>query len=65
MPGEISSEREGAVARVSPTEEKKLWKREEDVPGWASEINMSLGGQERKEVDLQVLKQEAALDFKG
>lgn len=65
MPGEISSEREGAVARVSPTEEKNLWKREEDVLGWASEINMSLGGQERKEVDLQVLKQEAALDFKG
>lgn len=53
------------MAKVSPTEEKNLWKREEDVPGWASEINMSLGGQERKEVDLQVLKQEAALDFKG
>lgn len=65
MPGEISSEREGAVARVSPTEEKKLWKREEDVLGWASEIDMLLGGQERKEVDLQVLKQDAALDFKG
>lgn len=48
MPGEISSEREGAVARVFPTAEKNLGKREEEVLGWASE-NRHVAGRAREE----------------
>lgn len=48
MSGEISSEMKRALGRVSPTEEKNLGKREEEMLNWAVE-NKNGSGRAKEE----------------